>query len=117
MQRLVLFQATISWACTATLRGFIQARAHFLTVSNDRVVMSEPKVRSSRFMKTRLFGPGTYIENTSSPVSLCTIQPSLAISVIMVDVLAPITPGSDVVDGTSEFNTQRAGQVRILAEM
>ena len=34
---------------------------------------------------------------------------------IMVDVLAPITPGSDVVEGISEFKTQRAGHVPILA--
>ena len=38
-------------------------------------------------------------------------QPSLAIRVIMVDILAPITPGSDVVEGNSEFKTQRAGHV------
>ena len=34
---------------------------------------------------------------------------------IMVDVLAPITSGSDVVEGISEFKTQRAGHARILA--
>ena len=44
-------------------------------------------------------------------------QPGLAISVILVDILAPITPGSDVVEGISEFKTQRAGHVRILAGM
>ena len=44
-------------------------------------------------------------------------QPGLAISVIKVDVLAPITPGSDVVKGISEFKTQRAGHVHILAGM
>ncbi len=27
----------------------------------------------------------------------------------MVDILAPITPGGDVVEGISEFKTQRAG--------
>ena len=32
-------------------------------------------------------------------------QPALAISVIMVDILAPITPGSDVLEGISEFKT------------
>ena len=44
-------------------------------------------------------------------------QPSLAVSIIMVAVLAPITPGSDVVEGNSEFKTQRAGHVQMLAEM
>ena len=36
------------------------------------------------------------------------IQPGLAISVIKVDVLAPVTAGGDVVEGMSEFKTQRA---------
>ena len=44
-------------------------------------------------------------------------QPSLAVSVIMVDVLVPIPPGSDVVEGISEFKTKRAGHARILAGM
>ena len=34
---------------------------------------------------------------------------------IMVDVLAPISPGSDVEEGISEFKTQRAGHAPILA--
>ena len=42
-------------------------------------------------------------------------QPGLAISVIKVDVLAPIAPGGDVVEGISEFKTKRAGHARILA--
>ena len=44
-------------------------------------------------------------------------QPGLAISVIKVDVLASITPGSDVVEGISEFKTKRTGHARILAGM
>jgi hypothetical protein len=44
-------------------------------------------------------------------------QPGLAISAAMVGVLEPITPGSDVVEGISEFKTKRAGHARFLAGM
>ena len=35
-----------------------------------------------------------------------------AVFVVFIDRLLPITPGSDVVQGTGEFNTQRSGYTR-----
>ena len=45
------------------------------------------------------------------------IQPGLASIIVMINVLAAISPGSDVVEGIREFKTQRAGHVRSLADV